>query len=180
MHPFGVLVSDVWTDIHRIRHAVRRDEHPCQLPIPILERIVLISSDPGDVILDPFLGTGTTAIAAKTLGRHFIGIDLDPAYVEIAREKIALVEPSRYKGFYVSQFLGKLQSVRDVDASKLFPPQLTAPEKNRLRANGNGSHNQATVAVQSAPRLLEKRAAYIAHSKPAASKIKIKRAQIAR
>jgi len=42
MHPFGTLVSDVWTDLHRIRHNVRRDEHPCQLPIPLLERIILM------------------------------------------------------------------------------------------------------------------------------------------
>ena len=65
MHPFGTLASDVWTDIHRIRHNKRRDEHPCQLPIHLLERIVLMSSDPGDVILDPFIGTGTTAVAAN-------------------------------------------------------------------------------------------------------------------
>lgn len=160
MHPFGALVSDVWTDIHRIRHNVRRDEHPCQLPIPLLERIVLMSTDPGDVVLDPFLGTGTTAIAAKALGRRFVGIDVDPEYAEIAEDKLAKVKASTYNGFYVSHFLNRIQSIRDIDAAQLFPLQLTSGEKKRLRANGNG---QGHVELQSA--LLEKPVAYHAKKK---------------
>jgi site-specific DNA-methyltransferase (adenine-specific) len=136
MHPFGALVSDVWTDIHRIRHNVRRDEHPCQLPIPLLERIVLMSTDPGDIVLDPFLGTGTTAIAAKALGRHFVGIDLDHEYVKIARDKLKRVRQTTYEGYFVSYFLGKVQSIRDIDAAKVFPPQLTSVEKKKMRENG--------------------------------------------
>lgn len=133
MHPFGALVSDVWTDIHRIRHNVRRDEHPCQLPIPLLERLILMSTDPGDVVLDPFLGTSTTAIAAKALGRHFIGIDVDPQYGEIARDKIGKTRESTFNGFYVSYFLKKILSIRDIDAAQVFPVQLTSVEKKRQR-----------------------------------------------
>lgn len=144
MHSFGALVSDIWADIHRIRHNVRRDEHPCQLPIPLLERIVLMSTDPGDIVLDPFLGTGTTAIAAKKLGRQFIGIDLDAEYIEIAEEKLLKVEKTIYKGVFVSNFLGNIQSIRDIDAAKLFPPQLTSVEKKRLR-NKNGNHRKVKV-----------------------------------
>ena len=70
LHPFGPLVSDSWTDIHRIKHNKYRDKHPCQLPIHLLERIILMSTDEDDIVLDPFLGTGTTAIAAKRLGRQ--------------------------------------------------------------------------------------------------------------
>jgi site-specific DNA-methyltransferase (adenine-specific) len=144
MHHFGALVSDVWTDIHRIRHNVRRDEHPCQLPIPLLERLVLMSTDPGDTVLDPFLGTGTTAIAAKRLGRRFVGIDLDPEYAKIAEKKLRKVEKSIYKGVFVSYFLGNIQSIRDVDAAKIFPPQLTSVEKKRLRTT-NGNHGKVKV-----------------------------------
>jgi site-specific DNA-methyltransferase (adenine-specific) len=174
MHPFGALVGDVWTDIHRIRHNVRRDEHPCQLPIPLLERLVLMSTDPGDVVLDPFLGTGTTAIAAKTLGRRFVGIDLDSEYVAIAQEKLDKVTETTYKDYYVSYFLGQIQSIRNVDAARVFPAQLTSVEKKRLRENGdgngdghspdngNGHHadglQDAEVVVQA--RLLEKRPIY--------------------
>lgn len=165
MHPFGYLVSDVWTDIHRIRHTVRRDEHPCQLPIPLLERIVLMSTDAGDVVLDPFLGTGTTTLAAKALGRHFVGIDIDPEYAEIARQKLARVEPSKYQGRYASYFLGKLQSIRDVDAAELFPPQLTSVEKKRLRTlSANGKENG------SQPNLLEPPTVYSARRKKRGAK----------
>lgn len=133
MHPFGMLVSDVWTDIHRIRHNKRRDPHPCQLPIHLLERLILMTTDEGDLVLDPFLGTGTTAIAAKRLSRHYIGIELDPLYAQVARDKVAQAQPTRYEGVPVSLFLGKIQSIRDCDAAKLFPPQLTASQKRRKR-----------------------------------------------
>lgn len=129
MHAFGQLVSDAWTDIHRIKHNQRRDEHPCQLPIHLLERIILMSTDPGDVVLDPFLGTGTTAIAARQLGRRFIGIELDENYAHIARQKVERASESKLGGFFVSNYLGKVQTVRDVDAKKLFPPQLTRQQK---------------------------------------------------
>lgn len=134
MHPFGYLVSDVWTDIHRIRHSSRRDEHPCQLPVHLLERLILMTTDENDVVLDPFLGTGTTAIAAKRLNRHFIGIELDPFYGEISQEKVRAVKhPSLYRGVPVSMFRGQIQSIRDCDAAQIFPKQLTSVEKKKLQ-----------------------------------------------
>jgi site-specific DNA-methyltransferase (adenine-specific) len=136
MHPFGFLVSDVWTDIHRIRHNKRRDPHPCQLPIHLLERLILMTTDAGDVVLDPFMGTGTTAIAAKQLDRHYIGMELDPFYCQIAQEKLErITSPSLYKGLPVSLFRGEIQSIRDIDASQLFPKQLTSTEKKRQKAS---------------------------------------------
>jgi site-specific DNA-methyltransferase (adenine-specific) len=128
MHQFGPLVSDVWTDIHRIRHKKRRDEHPCQLPIPILERLLLLSSDENDIVLDPFVGTGTTAIAAKKLGRRFVGIDIDPKYVEISNKKLTEVNFSTIKGCYVSNYLNKTITIRDKDWNQIkdsfyIPPQ---------------------------------------------------------
>ena len=119
MHQFGPLLSDVWTDIHRIRHKKRRDEHPCQLPIHLLERLLLMSSDPGDIVLDPFVGTGTTVIAAKRLGRRFIGIDIDPNYVEISERKLNLEEPTKINECYVSVFLDNIITVRDKEWSEI-------------------------------------------------------------
>jgi site-specific DNA-methyltransferase (adenine-specific) len=134
MHPFGYLVSDVWTDIHRIRHNLRRDPHPCQLPIHLLERLILMTTDEGDIVLDPFLGTGTSAIAAKQLGRHYIGLELDPFYVEIAGQKLDHVtQPTRYHQHIVSMFLDKIHSIRDIDAAELFPKQFTSIDKKRAR-----------------------------------------------
>jgi site-specific DNA-methyltransferase (adenine-specific) len=115
MHPFGPLVSDVWTDIHRIRHKKRRDEHPCQLPIHLLERLLLMSSDEGDIVLDPFIGTGTTAVAAKKLGRKFIGIDIDPTYVEISKKNLEKAVPTKINGCYVSNYLDNIVTIREKD-----------------------------------------------------------------
>jgi len=119
IHPFGTLSSDVWTDIHRIRHNKRRDEHPCQLPVHLLERLILMTSDENDLVLDPFVGTGTTAVAAKKLGRRFIGIDVDPKYVEISRANLEKATPALLNGCYVSIFLGKIVTIRDKDYEKV-------------------------------------------------------------
>ncbi len=115
VHPYGPLVSDVWTDIHRIKHRRSRDEHPCQLPIHLVERIVLMASEEGDTILDPFLGTGTTAIAAKKLGRKYIGIELDPSYHEIAVSKVAEAETTKLGDSWVSIYRNKVVTVRSED-----------------------------------------------------------------
>jgi site-specific DNA-methyltransferase (adenine-specific) len=116
LHPFGPLLSDVWTDIHRIKHNKYRDDHPCQLPIHLLERVILMSTDEGDIVLDPFSGTGTTAIAAKRLGRKYIGFELDKEYVQISESKLRQEEPnSRIGDAWVSFFLDEIVTLRDVD-----------------------------------------------------------------
>lgn len=63
------------------------DEHPCQFPAELAERCILAFSDSGDLVLDPFAGTGTTAIVAKALGRRGLGIELHPEYAELARRR---------------------------------------------------------------------------------------------
>jgi site-specific DNA-methyltransferase (adenine-specific) len=138
MHQFGPLASDVWTDIHRIRHKKRRDEHPCQLPVHLLERLLLMSSDEGDIVLDPFVGTGTTAIAAKRLGRKFVGIDIDSKYVEITNRKLKVEEPTMINGCYVSIFLDNVITVRGKDWNKiksafLVPQDPLELEKREIR-----------------------------------------------
>jgi modification methylase len=68
--------------------------HSTQKPEALLYRVLLSSTNPGDVVLDPFFGTGTTGAVAKKLGRHFIGIERDEGYIKIAQERIAAVEPA--------------------------------------------------------------------------------------
>jgi len=67
--------------------------HPTQKPEALLYRILLACSKPGDVVLDPFFGTGTTGAVAKRLGRHWIGIEREPVYIEAAEERIAAALP---------------------------------------------------------------------------------------
>src|SRR4029078_4915355 len=62
--------------------------HPTQKPEALLYRILLACTKPGDVVLDPFFGTGTTGAVARRLGRRWIGIEREAAYVEVARERI--------------------------------------------------------------------------------------------
>ena len=138
LHPFGPLVSDVWTDIHRIKHNKNRDPHPCQLPIHLLERIILMSTDENDVVFDPFMGTGTTAIAAKKLGRNYIGFELDKNYVKISKEKLENISSdSKIGDIYLSFYLDEPKTIRNKDWEKLknyfyVPPNLKEIDKKKI------------------------------------------------
>ncbi len=77
----------------RLKNSKGSKVHPTQKPEQLLARVILSSSNPGDVILDPFFGTGTTGATAKRLGRHFIGIERDADYANAASARIAAVEP---------------------------------------------------------------------------------------
>ena len=82
----------ICTGAERLRNAGRK-AHPTQKPESLLARILLASTNRDDVILDPFFGTGTTGAVAKRLRRNFIGIEQDPSYVKLARERIADITP---------------------------------------------------------------------------------------
>ncbi len=88
--------SDWWlplcTGAERLRNTHGLKLHPTQKPESLLHRVLLSSTLPGDLVLDPFLGTGTTAAVAKKLGRHFVGIERHPAYVEAALARLKLIE----------------------------------------------------------------------------------------
>jgi DNA modification methylase len=87
-----VELSDIWFDIHRIKHKRDRDAHPCQLPDKLMERIIRLTTDRGGLVFDPFCGAGTTAIAARKLGRHFVTTESDSKYVRITNEKLAAMK----------------------------------------------------------------------------------------
>ena len=81
-----------------------------------------MSTDAGDTVLDPFLGTGTTAIAAKRLGRHYIGFELDELYATIASEKVRQqTSTSRVGDVWVSFHLDEIITIRDRDWEMLQP-----------------------------------------------------------
>ncbi len=77
----------------RLKDANGDKVHPTQKPEALLQRVMLSSSNPGDIVLDPFFGTGTTGAVAKQLGRNFIGIERDETYAAHARRRIEAVEP---------------------------------------------------------------------------------------
>ncbi len=63
-------------------------DHPTQKSLELIKELILSSSSPGDLVFDPFIGSGTTAVAALKLGRHFYGCDINPEYVKLANERI--------------------------------------------------------------------------------------------
>ena len=77
----------------RLRDAAGEKAHSTQKPEALLHRVLISSTKPGDVVLDPFFGSGTTGAVAKRLGRSYIGIERDAAYARVARERIACVTP---------------------------------------------------------------------------------------
>ena len=86
-------VLPICTGEERLKDSAGAKVHPTQKPEALLYRVLLASSKPGDVVLDPFFGTGTTGAVAKKLGRHFIGVERDPDYIVAARQRIDAVQP---------------------------------------------------------------------------------------
>ncbi len=115
-HPFGYQIGDVWDDIHRVRHASKRiDNHPCQLPVHLVERLILMTTDPGDVVIDPFCGGGSAAVAARQLGRDYVGAEIDPHYQQISQAKLDAASPTMAGSAFASFHLGSIVSIRDAD-----------------------------------------------------------------
>jgi len=80
----GKQMRNLWV-INAERH---KTKHPTEKPEELLKRIILIGSNVGDTVLDPFMGSGTTGVVAKKLGRKFIGIEINEEYYNIAKERI--------------------------------------------------------------------------------------------
>jgi len=100
----------------RVRYRMPEyEDHPSQKPETLLERIVKASSNPGDLVLDPFAGTFTTCAVAKRLRRRSIGIEMQPDYVKVGLRRLGIA----------THFQGEL---------------LKSPEKSYVRRNGNGRH----------------------------------------
>lgn len=110
-NPVGKLPDDTWilrpqeTDAHfqpesdtwnvpRVcgTFKERLGNHPCQMPEAVLERIIRVASNPGDLVLDPFAGSGTTLAVAKKLGRRCLGIELSEEYADGARKRLQQIE----------------------------------------------------------------------------------------
>ena len=88
--------GNVW-DFPRVRYRMDEyEKHPTQKPVALLERIVRASSNPGDLVLDPFAGTFTTSFVAKKLGRQSIGIEIEEDYVKIGLRRLQIM--THYKG----------------------------------------------------------------------------------
>lgn len=88
----------VWT--YNTVKGTQRPDHPCPKPLPLMREIVDLFTDPSDIILDPFMGSGTTLVAAKEAGRRAIGIELEEKYCAIAKKR--LVSTAYKPGLFTS------------------------------------------------------------------------------
>jgi len=153
------------TGAERLRNEHGLKLHPTQKPEALLHRVLLACTARGDVVLDPFLGTGTTAVMAKRLARHFIGIERHPAYVEAALARIRRTRPARGEGLAITP--GRRETPRVPFGSLvergLVPPGSTLTDRQRrviatVAADGSivagdsrGSIHKVGAAVQNAP-----------------------------
>ncbi len=111
--------------------------HPTQKPEALLYRILLACSNPGDVILDPFFGTGTTGAVAKRLGRHFIGIEREDDYIAAAKERIEMALPldeSAVKTMMAPQAATRVAFGTLVEGGLIAPGSVLTDAKRRWKA----------------------------------------------
>ena len=140
--------------------------HPTQKPEALLYRILLACSNPGDVILDPFFGTGTTGAVAKRLGRHFIGIEREDDYIAAANERIELALPldeSAVKTMMAPKAATRVAFGTLVECGMIAPGTVLTDTKRRwkakVRVDGSldcegqapGSIHKVGAGVQGAP-----------------------------
>nr|WP_316627463.1 DNA methyltransferase [uncultured Brevundimonas sp.] len=149
----------------RLKGADGRKLHSAQKPEALLYRVILSSTEPGDVVLDPFFGTGTTGAAAKRLGRSYVGVEREKDYIAAARKRIAAVEtvadptlivtlskrsePRVPFGVVVERGLLTPGAVL-TDASGQFTAKVRA-DGTVISAETRGSIHQVGAAVQGAP-----------------------------
>lgn len=86
----GARSYDWFNDINLVKNVSKVDfNHPCPVPVELMERIIKLTTEEGDLIFDPFAGSGTTAIACMNTNRRFIGAEIDTLYFDMANERIA-------------------------------------------------------------------------------------------
>jgi adenine-specific DNA-methyltransferase len=88
-NPLGKNPGDVWAFTNVKHNHEEQTIHPCQFPEDMIERLVLATTEPGDVVLDPYMGTGTVAVVSRDLGRHFIGAEIDSKYHAVALHRLS-------------------------------------------------------------------------------------------
>ncbi|MCF6444758.1 site-specific DNA-methyltransferase [Nereida sp. MMG025] len=157
-------VLPICTGHERLKDENGDKAHPTQKPESLLHRVLLATTNPGDVVLDPFFGTGTTGAVAKMLGREFIGIEREEAYRKVAEKRIAKIRKFDKEALVVSQSKRAEPRVpfgQLVERGMLRPGEvLTSPRGAvaKVRADGTlvasdvkGSIHQVGAAMEGAP-----------------------------
>jgi modification methylase len=165
----GVQMRSDWTlpictGFERLKGKDGKKVHPTQKPESLLHRVILSTSNPGDVVLDPFFGTGTTGAVAKKLGRNFIGFEMEEDYIVHAQKRIDKIDQGQ--GMAISVTPSKRDAVRVpfgnlIERGLINPGTMLMSENGRhtaqVRADGSlatddfqGSIHQVGAHVQNA------------------------------
>jgi modification methylase len=143
----------ICTGAERLKNREGAKLHSTQKPEALLHRVLLATTKPGEVVLDPFFGTGTTGAAAKRLGRHYIGAERDPDYVAAAKARIKKVTPAAAEDLMVTRSKKEEPRVpfgQIIEAGFIHPGDiLVAPngKKARVRADGSLAMGEATGSI---------------------------------
>lgn len=143
----------------RLKDKDGKSLHNTQKPLDLLRRVILASTKPGDIILDPFMGSGTTAVAAKELNRQFIGIEREETYVQAALKRLEKVVPMDLSDIEVS--VPKREEIRVafselLEAGLLYAGQtLVSPKGERVMITKDGQlvhslYGKASIHVMAA------------------------------
>ncbi len=127
----------ICTGAERLKDENGRKTHPTQKPEALLARALMAASKPGDVVLDPFFGSGTTGAVARRLGRHFVGLERDETYARAARARIAAVEPLPLEAVSIAptkRSEPRVAFASVVEAGLIPPGSVLTDEKRRHRA----------------------------------------------
>jgi len=130
-NPLGKNPGDVWVIPNVKSNHVEKTEHPCQFPVELVERLVLSLTDAGDRVLDPFLGAGTSVVAALKHGRCGLGSELAHDYVAIARNRVhdqlagRLLTRPMHKPVFDPAVAGKALTTNYWKTTEVAPVQLT-------------------------------------------------------
>ncbi len=116
--------SNIWTDLTVPFWSMPENTtHPTQKPEKLLAKIILASSNPGDVIFDPFLGSGTTSVVAKKLGRHYVGIEADAEYCCIAEKRLQMADNDKTIQGYTNGVFWERNTLADQKSEQIMVNQ---------------------------------------------------------
>jgi len=132
----GVLPNDYWIDIQALNPAAKeRTGYPTQKPLALLRRIILASSNEGDIVMDPFCGCATTCVAAQQLGRKWIGIDIEKQPVKILIERLS-DDAGLFKDFVATDQIPKRSDLTIIPPSPAVKERLYKEQKGKCNACG--------------------------------------------
>jgi DNA modification methylase len=155
-NPAGKMPDDVWQEYSRVcgTFKERAGWHPCQMPESLLKRIIAASSNPGDCVLDPFSGSGTTAAAAYQMGRNYVALDISEKYVENTKERLTELQKRHPANLFLNST--ELNELKRLITDIKKPVKEIAADKNLLelvtnqfsvRMNNHKRYRKAEIAA---------------------------------